>query len=189
MHTANASTTGRYLRIGNSEAFAASRKPNSVRLRRLHGDGVTIIPLASPLLARSSDLPEGFRRAVQPSYLVLLRAGFSLPPLLPAARCALTAPFHPYLPSRNRLSLPRRSPQKRAKAGGMFSVPLSFGSPRPGVTRRTALRSSDFPPTFAALAGRFGAASSGKSLSRRNREAAKADDRLARCERFIVPSG
>src|SRR5690242_474725 len=28
----------------------------------------------------------------------------------------------------------------------MFSVPLSFGLPRPGITRRTALRSSDFPP-------------------------------------------
>jgi hypothetical protein len=33
-------------------------------------------------------------------------------------------------------------------AGGMFSVPLSFELPRPGVTRRTALRSSDFPRTF-----------------------------------------
>ncbi|CAN5298494.1 hypothetical protein BH10PSE19_BH10PSE19_09190 [soil metagenome] len=31
------------------------------------------------------------------SYLVLLRMGFALPLLLPAARCALTAPFHPYL--------------------------------------------------------------------------------------------
>ena len=31
------------------------------------------------------------------SYLVLLRAGFTLPRLLPGARCALTAPFHPYL--------------------------------------------------------------------------------------------
>ena len=30
-------------------------------------------------------------------YLVLLRVGFTLPRLLPAARCALTAPFHPYL--------------------------------------------------------------------------------------------
>src|SRR5262249_39958241 len=30
-------------------------------------------------------------------YLVLLRAGFCLPPMLPPARCALTAPFHPYL--------------------------------------------------------------------------------------------
>ncbi len=32
-------------------------------------------------------------------YLVLLRAGFCLPPTLRPARCALTAPFHPYPPS------------------------------------------------------------------------------------------
>ena len=51
-------------------------------------------------------------------------------------------------------SLPRRSTTiepASAKAGGIFSVPLSFGSPRPGVTRRTALRSSDFPPAFASF--------------------------------------
>jgi hypothetical protein len=30
------------------------------------------------------------------SYLVLLQVGFTLPPVLPPARCALTAPFHPY---------------------------------------------------------------------------------------------
>src|SRR5450432_1485520 len=29
-------------------------------------------------------------------YLVLLQAGFAVPRLLPDARCALTAPFHPY---------------------------------------------------------------------------------------------
>ena len=34
------------------------------------------------------------------SYLVLLPVGFTLPPPLPAARCALTAPFHPCLPCR-----------------------------------------------------------------------------------------
>jgi len=34
------------------------------------------------------------------TYLVLLRVGFTMPLLLPAARCALTAPFHPYLFSR-----------------------------------------------------------------------------------------
>jgi hypothetical protein len=28
--------------------------------------------------------------------LVLLRAGFAVPPLLPETRCALAAPFHPY---------------------------------------------------------------------------------------------
>ncbi len=43
------------------------------------------------------------RRARQsPPYLVLLRAGFCLPSVLPRTRCALTAPFHPYL------SYPRR---------------------------------------------------------------------------------
>src|ERR1700739_1527957 len=31
-----------------------------------------------------------------PPYLVLLRVGFTLPARLRAARCALTAPFHPY---------------------------------------------------------------------------------------------
>src|SRR5438093_8115730 len=69
--------------------------------------GLTTIPLAPPLLARSSDRPGGVGRAVRssarrpkaPPYLVLLRAGFCLPPTLRPARCALTAPFHPYLPA------------------------------------------------------------------------------------------
>ncbi len=51
------------------------------------------------------------------SYSVLLQEGFTLPSLLPVTRCALTAPFHPY-----------------RKTGGIFSVALSFGSRRPGVT-------------------------------------------------------
>src|ERR1700681_3001674 len=34
------------------------------------------------------------RRRVLP-YLVLLPVGFAVPPMLPPARCALTAPFHP----------------------------------------------------------------------------------------------
>ena len=32
-------------------------------------------------------------------YLSLLRVGFALPPSSPKARCALTAPFHPYRPA------------------------------------------------------------------------------------------
>src|SRR5215510_9199565 len=90
-----------------------------------------------------------------PPYLVLLRAGFCLPPTLPPARCALTAPFHPYSPSpfglrRSRpLSGACHAEVRRTKAGGMFSVPLSVRLPCPGVTRRTALWSSDFPPAFA----------------------------------------
>ncbi len=115
-------------------------KPNSVRRRPAlrPGAGEMTIPLGAPSLTRSSDLPGSDNRTGRPNgrshalpYLVLLRAGFGLPRLLPAARCALTAPFHPYLQSTR---------------GGIFSVPLSVGSPRPGITRRTALWSSDFPP-------------------------------------------
>ena len=41
-------------------------------------------------------------------YLVLLRVGFALPPVSPPARCALTAPFHPYLTTvRTFAALPR----------------------------------------------------------------------------------
>ena len=81
----------------------------SPRLRALRRFGevdisATIIPLGPPLLAGSSDLPGGgdgpsFPPRGMPPYLVLLRVGFCLPPVLPRARCALTAPFHPYPPS------------------------------------------------------------------------------------------
>ena len=79
--------------------------------------GTTVIPLGRTLLRGSSDLPGSCDAPSQhvPAgsansrdsariertggilpYLVLLRVGFSLPPPLLAARCALTAPFHPY---------------------------------------------------------------------------------------------
>ncbi len=57
--------------------------------------------------------------------------GLPSPRLLPAARCALTAPFHPYRFLRN---------------GGFLSAALSVGSRLPGVTWRSALWSPDFPP-------------------------------------------
>ena len=66
-------------------------------------------------------------------YLVLLRVGFTLPQLLPVARCALTAPFHPYL-------------TRQAVTGGIFSAALSVGSHPPGVTWHSVLWSPDFPP-------------------------------------------
>jgi hypothetical protein len=67
-------------------------------------------------------------------YLALLRVGFAVRPLLPAARCALTAPFHPYLC--------RSRGHRRYAFCGTFRRPRG----RPGVTRHPALRSSDFPP-------------------------------------------
>ena len=57
-------------------------------------------------------------------YSVLLPVGFTLPPLSPGARCALTAPFHPYPPV-----------CRSTQAGGLLSVALSLESPPPGVTR------------------------------------------------------
>ena len=61
-------------------------------------------------------------------YWLLLQVGFAVPLESPRARCALTAPFHPY-----------RFP------GGLFSVALSCGSPRLAVSQHPALWSSDFP--------------------------------------------
>ena len=52
-------------------------------------------------LARAT-YPNTVRAAPSCSYLVLLQAGFTMPLLLPATRCALTAPFHPYRPAGRR---------------------------------------------------------------------------------------
>ena len=70
---------------------------------------VAIIRLGGALPRRSSDLPgrlasrAGSRdlnacasQSIRP-YLVLLRVGFAMQRSLLNARCALTAPFHPYL--------------------------------------------------------------------------------------------
>ena len=65
----------------------------------------TVIHLGRTSPCASSDLPgdtrgpRGAARGRSPPYLVLLRVGFTLPPMLPPARCALTAPFHPYPPA------------------------------------------------------------------------------------------
>ena len=65
---------------------------------------------------------------------VLLQVGFTVPLLSPGERCALTTPFHPCLTTR----LPTRS-------GGLFSVALSFESPRLAVSQHPAQGSPDFP--------------------------------------------
>ena len=58
--------------------------------------------------------------------LILLPAGLAVPPLSPGARWSLAPPFHPCRPT------------PRGADGGLFSVALSLGFPRPGVTRRRA---------------------------------------------------
>jgi hypothetical protein len=79
-----------------------------------------------------------------------------MPQTLLPARWALTPPFHPCQAPRlwktcRRFGL--RTITDAAFAGGLFSVALSVAGPTyrmpaqpPGVTRRAALRSPDFPP-------------------------------------------
>jgi hypothetical protein len=82
-------------------------------------------------------------------YSVLHPVGFTLPPLLPRARCALAAPFRP---------CPRDRPAHacRSCAGGLFSVALSLGSPPPAVSRHRipvepGLSSANASPRAAAV--------------------------------------
>ena len=91
-----------------------------------------VIPLGYASPRTSSDLPGSSCGHTQRSPIRSC-SGWGLPcrRVLPPARCALTAPFHPCLP------LP---------AGGLFSVALSVGSRLPGVTWHPAQRSPDFPP-------------------------------------------
>ena len=101
-------------------------KPGSVS-QRTKARQPMIIHLGRPSLnascnqpgRRSENRPDSENTVCHP-YLVLLPVGFTVPTLLPAWRCALTAPFHPYL---------------HRSAGGLLSVALSLGSPPPGVTR------------------------------------------------------
>ena len=77
-------------------------KPNSVPRRRdtsrCRGDDHS----SSPAIADGIEQPTRRLRTGRPQappYLVLLRAGFSLPFPLRGTRCALTAPFHPCRPA------------------------------------------------------------------------------------------
>src|SRR5688500_15913653 len=91
------------------------------------------IPLGRPSPGASRDLPENLARKgawagcpAPSSYVVLLPVGFAMPTPLPASRCALTAPFHPYRSSKAR---------RLSNLGGLLSVALSLRSLSPGVTR------------------------------------------------------
>ena len=65
------------------------------------------------------------------------RWGLPSHPGRPGCWCALTAPFHPYLCG--------AAPETGPAIGGLFSVALSCGSPRLGVTQHRARWSPDVP--------------------------------------------
>ncbi len=68
-------------------------------------------------------------------YLVLLRAGFTVPRAVTRRAVRSYRTFSP-LPAK----------VARTMSGGLFSVALSVGSRPPGVTWRPVRRSPDFPP-------------------------------------------
>jgi hypothetical protein len=137
-------------------------KPGSVPPLELSPWAGMAIPLGRPLPSASCDRPER-RREGPPgmpangdacrSYLVLLPVGFSLPPPLPAARCALTAPFHPCRP-----------PNISGRPAVYFLWHFPWSRPRRALPGTVPPWSPDFPPSAqrrgAAIrpsgAGRFG---------------------------------
>ncbi len=90
------------------------------------------IPLGATLPQRSSNQPGRSGRntpawscdQTRRPYSVLLRVGFAMPPLLPAARCALTAPFHPYSTDPLILSLSKERSALCGTFPGLRSKPL-----------------------------------------------------------------
>ncbi len=106
-----------------------------------------IISLGSTSLPTSCSLP-GTRveRAAPRPCLALLRMGFAVRLPLPGARCALTAPFHPYL------CPPRGAGHRRSALCGTFrrlsppgdypaSCPLELGLSSDGPSRASRRRS------------------------------------------------
>ncbi len=91
--------------------------------RDSHSSGVPVARhLTQP--TRTAGLETGLARRPCCPYSVLLPVGFTMPPLLPVARWALTPPFHPY-----------PGWIFRFDRSGLLSVALSLRSPSPGVTR------------------------------------------------------
>src|SRR6266699_819933 len=126
---------------GQSHGRRVSRPVGRVLCARLRG--AAVIHLGLPLPAASCGLPASIGRAAlsrsrrEPlaPLLTLLRVGFTEPPQSPAALVVSYTTVSP---------LPRGPARNRAR-GGLFSVALSRGSPRVGVTDHPALWSPDLP--------------------------------------------
>ena len=102
---------------------------DNARRRDGHSSGTPVTRrLKQPTrTAGSGHDPEAF--APRRPYSVLLPVGFAVPPALPPARCALTAPFHPCRGLRN---APRRSvfcgTFPRLAPAGRYPAPLVHGA-------------------------------------------------------------
>ncbi len=115
-------------------------KPGSVSGRAARRPFLWDGPCGPPLATHPNDWP-GERLAVgrnptpRRPYSVLLPVGFTMPPLLPAPRWALTPPFHPYPATHAAHARVARYVEPHGRRGGLISVALSLGSPPPDVIR------------------------------------------------------
>jgi len=137
---------------------------------------VTAIPLGRPLPTASSNQPgrPDWKRSwgLRPCrpYSVLLPVGFALPRPLPCARCALTAPFHPYRWARRLIwrfvfcgTVPRVAPAGRYPAP-CFRGARTFLNPEGS---RPSGRLAEPPLGLSTALGKNGADLGAISLTRR----------------------
>jgi hypothetical protein len=111
-------------------------KPGSVRranTRDGHSSRAAVAGrLKQPTRARVQRRTCGLLRGRTRPYSVLLPVGLAMPCLLPGARCALTAPFHPC------------QPENRRAVSFLWRYP--WGRPRRTLSGTVSLWSPDFPP-------------------------------------------
>ena len=103
-------------RDGHSSVTPVARRLQQPTRTADRGHTIRALPLA--------------RQSSRRPYSVLLPVGFAVPLPLPEARCALTAPFHPY---RSGPAIPGKG--MTGWSGGPFSVALSLGLHPPDVIR------------------------------------------------------
>lgn len=109
----------------NTKNMEPTDKPGSVV------DNHSSRQLFAQLLKQSTRILRGSR--LTNPYLTLLRVEFTSPKLLPILRCALTAPFQPYL---------CKSHRRYSFCCTCRQCKIHF----PGVTWHSTLWSPDFPP-------------------------------------------
>jgi len=114
-------------------------KPGSVPALRAgddHSSGTSVAGRLAQPTRMAARKRARLRGACHP-YLVLLPVGFTVPPPLPAARCALTAPFHPCRPP---------VPRGRSGLAVCFLWHCPWGRPRRALPGTVLPWSPDFPP-------------------------------------------
>lgn len=124
-----------------SRVLSRARYPLSFLGGRAHGGSHSsrrpvARPLQQPTRASRGETP--LPSLARDPYSVLLRVGFAMRTLLPAPRCAVTAPFHPCL-------CPFRGHRRYTFCGTVPEHPRLRGVARRALPATLVSRSPDFP--------------------------------------------